>query len=84
VLRYLRGDRHVKVDARVTVEVATLPKGPGCAHGFREAYALPAIENGEPREAYRTLETLVRPTLLSADEEAKIAALVRQLAEATR
>ena len=84
VLRYLRGDRGAKVNVRITIEVATLAKGPGRAHGFREAYALPAIENGEPREAFRTLESLVRQTLLSADDEAKIGALVRQFAEATR
>jgi hypothetical protein len=30
------------------------------------------------------LESLVRQTLLSADEEAKIGALVRQFADATR
>ena len=34
--------RHAKVDARVTVEVATPPKGAGRARGFRERYALPA------------------------------------------
>jgi hypothetical protein len=76
--------RHVKVDARVTVDVATPPKGAGWARGFCERYALPAIDNGEPGEAFRTLESLVRQTLLSADEEAKIGALVRQFAEATR
>jgi hypothetical protein len=67
--------RRAKVDARVTVKVATPPKGAGRARGFRERYALPAIDNGEPHEAFRTLESLVRQTLISADDEAKIDAL---------
>jgi hypothetical protein len=75
VPRYLRGDRGAKVDASIAIEVAVLAKGPGRSHGLREPYALLAIDNSEPAEAFRTLQSLVRQTLLSADEEAKIGAL---------
>ena len=78
VIQAVSGGRNGTVSKAVHVTVGRLTRGIGREHGFRDAYSLPVIENGDAGPAFSMLDNLERQASFRPGEYEEIKdALVR-------